>query len=281
MRMVLYIIEDHGKTKIGITKNLEKRKKAYRLHNPSFKVYNTFKLEKDEAEVIEKYVKVKFKSKCLEGGSSEWFNVSPKVVNDFCISLTGTLGDYSDSSCDPNMAAIDINPDSVYDQLKDIKNELKKKHIDYGKIHDLQDICAKQFGETFALGFLDPSNQMDIIGSETLQRFEKMEICDHVVVYYKSLEVNDCISVSYPSAIVMMPYPGSYKIVEDVKKWHYSRHDKWSWWWCIRNQCKFDKPIRISSILYDADILMNKVPKVPVEYDDILETFLWGSKFAS
>ena len=264
----IYIIKDGGKTKIGISTNLERRLPAYKTHNPNHEVFKTYSCAIDEAKRIELFIKQAFKDK-LTGQGKEWFSVSAEEVDKYVCSLLETSSTSTISDAMPSLHGVKLTQDA-----ETLLNSIYEAIHSSGKIKSqpLKEQFAELFSKAFKLGIPYHKLPDDLIQREYLYvdlnhatnnsnlvhkaviSVPSMPHDDHCFYFFHILKLSSGHSLATCTAKVSMPYmerlTGNaekeiFNHAKELGLWATFHHD-WSWWY----------PTKTALILYQ--------PKTPV-----------------
>ena len=147
----IYILTDGFNSKIGITKNFDKRVKAYNTHNPNFTVYKVYEnLEDERIGEIERKVKSFFKS-YSHFASKEWFGLQPKIIDNYLFQLVNDKK-YVEKP-NPSFHGVPLTEQAltIRDKINRFFDPLQNSidHIQHAK-HIVE--FAQVFGRVFNLG---------------------------------------------------------------------------------------------------------------------------------
>jgi hypothetical protein len=251
MHQTIYILRDGNKTKIGQTQDWGKRANAYNTHNPNYLLHKKYECSCEQAQNIEKKIKLIFKDE-RSGLGQEWFNVEAHVVESI---VDGILG-INPSSSDKHVAhRVPINR-LAEDLMVELKKEAKKNDLYTDKATALKEKLQEHFSKALNLGIPFHKLPTNVIHEEELsidpihcdrknERYDKtfndnyiqIHQKDHASNFYEVFTLATGHSICIATAMLTMPY-GSKTSEEDQQK-HIqaasdlgltvSFRDEWSW----------------------------------------------------
>ena len=253
MDSYIYILVDGKNTKIGVTSALEKRMSTYATHNVNIQEYKKYLCAIDEAKRVEVAIKQIFKSQ-LTGRSTEWFAVSPEVVDRYVSTL---LEKPIATNVLPSMHGVRLT-----DEAAKLKEEITKavtnKNSKSEAIRTKKQELAELFSNRFSLGIPEHKLPEDIVVKDGLcvdirhcahpdkseivrkaiRHYIQMPHDDHVWRYFHLVRLDSGFYVAICTAQVSMPYleaiskEGAKQEMVDTANelgWYCTFHNDWSW----------------------------------------------------
>lgn len=293
----IYILTDGFNSKIGLTKNFDKRVKSYNTHNPNFQVYKVYENMDDErVRMIETKVKSFFRS-YTHFASKEWFGLQPKIIDNYLFQLINDKS-YVEKP-NPSFHGVPLSEQAL--AIRDRINRFYKplnQSIDH--IQHAKDIIsfAQVFGRAFNLGL--PS---ELLPKSTIHKSElgiDLEHCDPLYVnenfpthknirllteqnswtFYTPVELQTGSYVAIPTGrVVLVPLSKTEGKRKEIKKqasklgWHCTFHEEWAFIQEIKGT-KFDLIVyeRKTRQIEDLDNFKKSFKKFIIENKKYFET---------
>lgn len=293
----IYILTDGFNSKIGITKNFDKRVKAYNTHNPNFTVYKVYEnLDDERIGEIERKVKSFFKS-YSHFASKEWFGLQPKIIDNYLFQLVNDKK-YVEKP-NPSFHGVPLTEQAltIRDKINRFFDPLQNSidHIQHAK-HIVE--FAQVFGRVFNLGL-----PAELLPKSTIHKTElgiDLNHCDSAYInevfpshknirllteraswtFYTPVELQSGCYVAVPTGRVsLVPLAKTENKRTEIKKqaaklgWHCTFHQEWAF---IQNEkgTKYDLIVyeRKTRQIEDVENFKKSFKKFIIENKKLFET---------